>query len=411
MLKRTDKQIYQAIRWEQEKQRSMINLIASENYVSKAVLQAVGSVLTNKYAEGYPGERCYGGCQYVDEVEKIALERACRLFQAEYANVQPHAGSQANMAVYFAMLKPGDRILAMSLRAGGHLTHGRGSNFSGHFYRCYFYSVNRDTEMIDCEEIARIARQVRPHLIICGASAYSRTIDFQAFSQIAREVGSFLMADIAHIAGLVAAGLHPTPVPWSDFVTGTTHKTLRGPRGGLILCQRRYGKAIDNAIFPGLQGGPLVHVIAGKAVCFREAMEPEFNLYQKQVLANAAVLCKGLSLRGYRVVSGGTDNHLFLIDLRGKGLTGLQAEKILERVGIIVNHNTIPYDPLPPAVTSGIRLGTPAVTTRGMKEKEMEQIAEWIDMALKNKDNEKHLKKLERTIRRFARGFPLWPGE
>ncbi|HOL67531.1 MAG TPA: serine hydroxymethyltransferase, partial [bacterium] len=377
MLRKTDLEIYRAIVAEQRKQRSVINLIASENYTSKAVLQAVGSVLTNKYAEGYPGHRCYGGCQYVDVVEALAVKRACQLFGAEHANVQPHAGSQANMAVYFAALKPGDRIMAMNLRAGGHLTHGREANFSGQLYRCCFYNVDRESELIDYEEVARIARRERPHLIICGASSYSRLIDFAAFSRIAREVGALLMADIAHISGLVVAGLHPSPVPWCEFVTSTTHKTLRGPRGGLVLCRQQYAQAIDSAVFPGLQGGPLLHVIAGKAVAFREAMKPEFIRYQRAVVANAARLSKEMAERGYRVVSGGTDNHLFLVDLRKSGLSGLEAERILESVGIVVNHNPIPYDPLPPAVTSGIRLGTAAVTTRGMTEADMVQIAEW----------------------------------
>ncbi|MCM8757251.1 MAG: serine hydroxymethyltransferase, partial [Candidatus Omnitrophica bacterium] len=406
-----DQEIYWRIKQEQEKQRSVINLIASENYVSKAVLQAVGSVMTNKYAEGYPGNRCYGGCQFVDMIEEIAIERARKLFKVEHANVQPHAGSQANMAVYFATLQPGDRILAMNLRAGGHLTHGREANFSGKLYRCFFYNVSRETEKIDYEEVARIARKESPKLIICGASSYPRIIDFAAFARIAQEVGALLMADIAHISGLVATGLHPSPGPWCDFITSTTHKTLRGPRGGMILCRKQYAQAIDSAIFPGLQGGPLLHVIAGKAVAFKEAMSTAFSVYQRQVLNNAFILSKELEKRGYRLVSGGTDNHLFLLDLRKVGLTGLEAEKALERVGIIVNHNPIPYDPLPPSITSGIRLGTAAVTTRGMGENDMVQIAEWIDAALKKREKCQIQQQLSRQIRRFAREFPVQPAD
>lgn len=406
---KVDPEIFKILKKEIEREKKTINLIPSENFVSKAVLKIVGSVFTNKYAEGYPGKRYYGGCEYVDMVEEIARERACKLFNAEHANVQPHSGSQANMAVYFSTLKPGDKILSMNLTSGGHLTHGAPVNFSGMLYNVVFYNVNRETEMIDYEEVREIAHKERPKMIVCGSSAYSRIIDFSKFHQIAKEVNAYLCADIAHIAGLVIANLHPSPVGHADFVTSTTHKTLRGPRGGLILCKKEFSKKIDSTIFPGIQGGPLVHVIAGKAVAFKEAMKSSFIEYQKQIIKNSKKLCKELSDRGYRIVSGGTDNHLMLIDLTEKKLTGLEAQEALQKVGIIVNKNSIPFDTKPPSITSGIRLGTPAVTTRGMKEKEMEIIAEWIDIALSNTGNEKVLKELSKKVRRFAIEFPIYP--
>lgn len=371
-----------AMQQEIHRQKNTIELIASENFVSKAVMAAMGSPLTNKYAEGYPGKRYYGGCSYVDVAENLAIERAKELFGAEHANVQPHSGSQANFAVYFAFLKPGDTILGMNLAHGGHLTHGSPVNVSGVQYHIVSYGVDQETGRIDYDEVERMAKECHPKMIVAGASAYSRIIDFPRFRQIADEVGAILMVDMAHIAGLVAAGLHPSPVPYADVVTTTTHKTLRGPRGGMILCKKEHAKAIDKAIFPGIQGGPLCHVIAAKAVCFYEALQPSFKEYQQQILNNAAALADALMEKGFDIVSGGTDNHLMLVDLRKKEITGKKAEKLLEEVGITCNKNAIPFDPEKPFVTSGIRLGTPAVTTRGMKEEDMRQIADVINKTL-----------------------------
>ncbi len=409
MLSKFDPDIYNALKKEIEKQRNTINLIPSENIVSKNVLKVVGSIFTNKYAEGYPDKRYYGGCKYVDIIERIAIERACKLFDSEHANVQPHSGSQANMAVYFSVLKPGDKILAMDIASGGHLTHGVRVNFSGMLYNPSFYSVDRETELIDYEKVREIALKEKPKIIVCGSSSYSRIIDFEKFYQIAREVNSYLFADIAHIAGLIVAKIHPSPVKFAEFVTSTTHKTLRGPRGGLILCKKEFKEMIDSIIIPGIQGGPLVHVIAGKAVAFKEAMTEKFIEYQKKIVKNCKVLCEELKKRNYRIVSDGTDTHLFVIDLRNKKITGIEAQELLESVGIITNKNLIPFDPLPPSITSGIRIGTPCITSRGMNEKDMVKIAEWIDEALKNKENEKVLKDVRRKVRRFACEFPIYP--
>ncbi|MEK7735926.1 MAG: serine hydroxymethyltransferase, partial [Nitrospirota bacterium] len=378
-LKLSDPDIYRAIQGEIEREKEKIVLIASENYASSAVLEAQGSVFTNKYAEGYPNKRYYGGCEYADIVENLAIERAKELFGAEHVNVQPHSGTQANMAVYFAFLKPGDTILGMNLSHGGHLSHGASVNFSGMLYKSISYGVNKETGYIDYDEVRRLAVKNKPKMILVGASAYSRTLDFKTFSEIAKEAGAYLTADIAHIAGLVAAGIHPSPVPYADFVTTTTHKTLRGPRGGMIMCRAEYAKAIDKMIFPGIQGGPLVHVIAAKAVAFKEALNDGFKEYQKKVIENAKKLADELIKRGFRIISGGTDNHLMLVDLANKGITGKKAEEALDKAGITVNKNSIPYDERPPAITSGMRLGTPCVTTRGMGEAEMTDIAEIID--------------------------------
>ncbi|MCM8804477.1 MAG: serine hydroxymethyltransferase [Candidatus Omnitrophica bacterium] len=409
MLKKFDHEIYYALKKEVEKQRYTINLIPSENIVSKNILKVVGSIFTNKYAEGYPGRRYYGGCKYVDVVEKLAIERACKLFNAEHANVQPHSGSQANMAVYFSVLNPGDKILAMDISSGGHLTHGVKVNFSGMLYKTYFYSVDKETELIDYEKVREIAIREKPKIIVCGSSSYSRIIDFEKFSKIAKEVNAYLLADIAHIAGLIVAKLHPGPVNFCEFITSTTHKTLRGPRGGLILCKNEFKEKIDSSIIPGIQGGPLVHVIAGKAVAFKEAMTKKFIRYQNQIVKNCKVLCEEFKNRNYRIVSNGTDTHMFVIDLRNKKITGLQAQEILEKVGIITNKNLIPFDKLPPSITSGIRVGTPCITSRGMKEKDMIRIVEWIDETLKNRENEKMLKEISKKIRRFASEFPIYP--
>lgn len=382
-VQRVDPEIAQLIGEETSRQRQRVELIASENFVSKAVMAAMGSTLTNKYAEGYPGRRYYGGCEYVDQVETLAIERAKQLFQAGFANVQPHSGSQANFGVYFALLDPGDKILGMSLSAGGHLTHGSKVNVSGKYYTALAYGVSKETGRIDYDEVRRIALEERPKIIVAGASAYSRIIDFAAFRDIADECGAILMVDMAHIAGLVAAGFHPNPVEYADVVTTTTHKTLRGPRGGMILTNREdIAKAVNKSIFPGIQGGPLCHVIAGKAVCFKEAMQPEFKEYQHQIILNARTLADELMRHGFDIVSGGTDNHVMLVDLRPKGITGKEAEKRLEKVHITCNKNAIPFDPQKPTVTSGIRLGTPAVTTRGMKEDDMRVLADIIDKAL-----------------------------
>ncbi len=377
-LENFDSEVFSACNAELTRQRHNIELIASENIVSKAVLLAAGTVLTNKYAEGYPGHRYYGGCQCVDVVEDIARERAKKLFGAEYANVQPHSGANANLAVFFALVQPGDTVMGMNLAHGGHLSHGSPVNISGKYFNIVPYGVADDTEMIDYDEMLKIAKECKPKLIVCGASAYSRVIDFKKVREIADEVGAYMMVDMAHIAGLVAAGLHPSPVPYADVVTTTTHKTLRGPRGGLILCREELGKAIDKAVFPGTQGGPLMHIIAAKAVAFGEALKPEFKAYQEQIAKNAAVLSKALLDKGFNIVSGGTDNHLMFIDLRPFGITGKEFEKRLDEVHITVNKNAIPNDPEKPFVTSGIRVGTPAVTSRGFKEAEMEMIADWM---------------------------------
>lgn len=383
-LKSVDPEVYEAIQDEVARENKKIILIASENVSSMAVLEAQGCVMTNKYAEGYPRRRYYGGCEYVDVVEELAISRAKAIFGAEHVNVQPHSGTQANMGVYFAVLKPGDTIMGMDLSHGGHLSHGSRVNFSGIFYNVASYGVSRETGMIDYDEVKRIALERRPRMIIIGASAYSRTIDFKRFHEIAKEAGAYTLADIAHIAGLIAAGVHPSPFPYTDFVTTTTHKTLRGPRGGMIMCKEEYAKLIDKSIFPGIQGGPLMHVIAAKAVALREAMMPEFRDYQAQIVANAKRLAEGLINKGYNLVSGGTDNHLMLVDLRSKGITGKDAEAALDVSGITVNKNTVPFDDKPPAITSGIRIGTPVMTTRGMKEREMDKIVEYIDRVLTN---------------------------
>lgn len=405
-LAATDPEIFRWIREEHRRQRETLELIASENFTSAAVLEAMGSALTNKYAEGYPGRRYYGGCQFVDEVEELARRRACALFGAEHANVQPHSGAQANMAVYFATLQPGDTILGMDLAHGGHLTHGSPVNFSGQLYRVVAYGVDPETERIDYDQVARLAREHRPKLIVVGASAYPRVIDFARFRAIADEVGAKVMVDMAHIAGLVAGGEHPNPVPFAEFVTSTTHKTLRGPRGGFVLCRAGEAKALDKAVFPGMQGGPLMHVIAAKAVCFHEAAQPAFRAYARQVVANARALAETLAAEGLRLVSGGTDNHLVLVDLRPLGVTGREAEQVLERVGITVNKNAIPFDPQPPMVTSGIRLGTPALTTRGMGEAEMREIGQLIAAVLRHRDEPAQLERLADRVRELARAFP-----
>jgi len=405
LVKDTDPEIAEAIKNELKRQQNKIELIASENFVSIAVMAAMGSPLTNKYAEGYPHKRYYGGCEYIDVVESIAIERAKKLFGAEHANVQPHSGAQANMAVYFAVLNPGDTILGMNLSHGGHLTHGSPVNFSGKLYNIVSYGVDPETETIDYDEVLRLAKEHRPKLILAGASAYPRVIDFKKFREIADEVGAYLMVDMAHIAGLVAAGLHPSPVEYADFVTTTTHKTLRGPRGGLILCKEKYAKLIDKSIFPGIQGGPLEHVIAAKAVALKEAMTEEFKNYQIQILKNAKALSSRLMERGFRLVSGGTDNHLILIDLRNKGITGKDAEKRLDSLNITCNKNAIPFDTQSPMVTSGIRLGTPAVTTRGFKEEDMIEVADIIHDALTNSDTDDNI--LQR-VKALCEKYPLY---
>lgn len=394
-LKKVDLEVYNEITNELQRQRNKIELIASENFASKAVMEAMGSYLTNKYAEGYPGARYYGGCEYVDVVENLARERAKKLFGAEHVNVQPHSGAQANMAVYQAVLKPGDTVLGLSLAHGGHLTHGSKVNSSGKLYNFIAYGVKEETGTIDYEEVEKLAIEHKPKLIVTGASAYARTINFKKFREIANKVDSMLMVDMAHIAGLVATGLHPNPVEYADFVTTTTHKTLRGPRGGMILCKEEYAKAIDKAVFPGIQGGPLMHVIAAKAVCFKEALEPEFKTYQEQVVKNASCLANNLKEHGFKLVSDGTDNHLILIDLRNKHITGKELETRLDNVGITVNKNAIPFDPEKPAITSGIRIGTPAVTTRGFKEGEMEKIANLINETVENYETKKEWIKQE----------------
>ncbi|NPB10041.1 MAG: serine hydroxymethyltransferase [Thermodesulfobacteria bacterium] len=408
-LKEVDPKIHDLIGQELARQTGQLEMIASENFASPAVMEAEGSVLMNKYAEGYPGRRYYGGCEIVDQVEELAIERLKVLFGAEYANVQPHSGTQANMAVYFAMLEPGDTILSMNLSHGGHLSHGSPVNFSGRLYKVVHYGVSRETETIDYDEVRQLALEHRPQMIVAGASAYPRVIDFEAFRMIADEVGAMLMVDMAHIAGLVAAGIHPSPVPFAEFVTSTTHKTMRGPRGGFILAKERFARVIDKTVFPGIQGGPHMNIIAAKAVCFEEALAPEFKTYQQQVVANARALAQVLAQAGFRLISGGTDNHLILVDLTGHGLTGAEAEEALEKAGITVNKNAIPFDPLPPKVTSGIRIGTPAVTTRGLKEKEIEMVGDWMVAVLRDHQNESLLKDIRAKVRRLCEEFPLYP--
>ncbi|MEA3368745.1 MAG: serine hydroxymethyltransferase [Candidatus Ratteibacteria bacterium] len=407
-LIKVDPEIFRAIKEETEREANKLELIASENFASEAVLEAQGSVMTNKYAEGYPRRRYYGGCEFVDRAEELAIERARKLFGAEHANVQPHSGSQANMAVYFSVLKFGDTVLGMDLSHGGHLTHGSPVNFSGKFYKFISYGVDKKTEQIDFDSLGRLALEHQPKMIVVGASAYSRILDFKAFRKIADLVGAVVMADIAHIAGLIAAGLHPNPVPYAEFVTTTTHKTLRGPRGGMILCREKYAKAIDKMIFPGIQGGPLMHTIAAKAVAFQEALSPEFKEYQQQILKNAASLAGQMKRNGFRVVSGGTDNHLFLIDLTPQDLTGKDAEAALDRAGIIVNKNTIPFETRSPFVTSGLRIGTPALTIRGMKEKEMRRIGDWIGAVLKDLHNEALIGQIKGEVEKLCQKFPLY---
>ncbi len=406
-LRKVDPEIYDAIKAEEKRQRENIELIASENFTSRAVMEAQGSCLTNKYAEGYPKKRWYGGCENVDTAEQLAIDRALRLFGAEHANVQPHSGAQANMAVYFSVLKPGDKILAMNLAHGGHLTHGHPANFSGKFYTVSQYGVNEKTEQIDYDALQKQAEEVRPAMITAGASAYPRIIDFPRLRQIANSVGALLFVDMAHISGLVAGGQHPSPVPHAQFVTTTTHKSLRGPRGGIVLCTKEFAKQIDATVFPGVQGGPLMHVIAAKAVCFHEALQPTFRDYQRQVVVNAKALAAGLAKHGYRIVSGGTDNHLMLVDLRPKDLNGKDAQETLDRAGITVNKNAIPFDTSSPFKPGGIRVGTPAVTTRGMKEEEMLEISDLIAEALQNRANESALNRVREKVRDMTRRFPL----
>ena len=409
-LCQTDPEIAGILEEEYRRQNSQIELIASENFTSPAVMAAMGSVLTNKYAEGYPGRRYYGGCEVVDKAEELARERAKKLFGCEHVNVQPHAGSQANMAVYFSVLDPGDTILAMSLTEGGHLTHGSPVNFSGKLYNIVPYGVRRDTETIDFDQVRDLAKKHHPKMIVCGASAYPRVIDAAKFREIADEVGAMVMFDIAHIAGLVAAGVHPNPIPHCDFVTTTTHKTLRGPRGGMVMCREAYAKKVDSAVFPGMQGGPLMHVIAAKAVAFGEALRPEFKTYQKAIVANCKRLAEGLLVRGFRLVSGGTDNHLLLLDLTNKGVTGKEAQIALDRAGITANKNTIPFETKSPMVTSGVRMGTAAVTTRGFGLEEMDRIAGWIDRVIAHTGDEEELTKVRAEITELCASKPLYPG-
>ncbi|MBO8137824.1 MAG: serine hydroxymethyltransferase [Desulfotomaculum sp.] len=407
-LAETDPELYRAIAKEIDRQRSTIELIASENFVSRAVMEAQGSVLTNKYAEGYPGKRYYGGCEFVDIAEELARERLKELFGAEHVNVQPHSGANANFAVYLALLKPGDTILGMNLAHGGHLTHGSPVNVSGKYFNIVAYGVDKETHRINYDEVRELALKYRPKMIVAGASAYPREIDFEKMAAIAEEAGAYLMVDMAHIAGLCAAGLHMNPVPYADVVTTTTHKTLRGPRGGAILCKEKYAKEIDKAVFPGSQGGPLMHVIAAKAAAFGEALKPEFKEYQQRIVNNAKALAAALKDRGFNLVSGGTDNHLMLVDLRANGVTGKEAEKLLENVNVTVNKNAIPYDPEKPFVTSGIRLGTPAVTSRGMKEEDMEVIADIIDKAINRKDDPEAVEKAKMQAGELCKKYPLY---
>ena len=407
-LQTTDPQVYAAIDAEEERQRNKLLLIASENFASPAVLAAQGSLMTNKYAEGYPGKRYYGGCQHVDTVEELAIQRCKQIFGAEHVNVQPHSGSQANMAAYLSVLKPGDTILGMDLAQGGHLTHGSKVNFSGMIFRAFSYGVDRQTETIDYDAVRKLAEDCRPRMIVVGASAYARTLDFPKFEAIAKGVGAYLMVDMAHIAGLIAAGLHPNPIPYADFVTTTTHKTLRGPRGGVVMCKAEHAKAVDKFVFPGMQGGPLMHVIAAKAVAFKEALSPAFKRYQQQVIANARVMAQGLLDRGYKIVSGGTDTHLMLVNLTHKGITGKEADAALDTAGIIVNKNAVPYDEKPPAVASGIRLGTPIVSTRGMKEAEMKEIVDLVDRVLQHRHDTAVLEQIRGQAKALCSRFPIF---
>ena len=407
-LQATDPEVYAAIDAEEERQRNKLLLIASENFASPAVLAAQGSLMTNKYAEGYPGKRYYGGCQHVDQVEDLAIQRCKQIFGAEHVNVQPHSGSQANMAAYLSVLKPGDTILGMDLAQGGHLTHGSKVNFSGMIFRAFSYGVDRQSETIDIDAVRKLAEECRPRMIVVGASAYARTLDFPKFQAIAQSVGAYLMVDIAHIAGLIAAGLHPNPIPYADFVTTTTHKTLRGPRGGVVMCKAEHAKAVDKFVFPGMQGGPLMHVIAAKAVAFKEALSPPFKRYQQQVVANARVLAQGLLERVYKIVSGGTDTHLMLVNLTNKGITGKEADAALDAAGIIVNKNAVPYDEKPPAVASGIRLGTPIVSTRGMKEAEMREIVALVDRVLQHRQDPGVLEEVRSQAKALCSRFPIF---
>jgi glycine hydroxymethyltransferase len=409
-LRESDPAVWQAIEDERQRETEKIVLIASENYASPAVLEAQGSVLTNKYAEGYPGHRYYGGCDYADVVEQLAIDRAKKLFGMDHVNVQPHSGSSANMTVYFAAVKPGDTVLGMKLTHGGHLTHGAKASFSGKLYNSVSYGVRREDGLIDFNEVESLAKEHRPKMIVVGASAYPRVIDFKAFREIADKVGAVLMADIAHIAGLVAVGLHPSPAPYADFVTTTTHKTLRGPRGGLTMCRQEFAKAVDKVVFPGLQGGPLMHVIAAKAVSFKEAMEPEFREYQEQVIKNARALAAGLTSRGFELFSGGTDNHLMLVDLTNKGVTGQEAETALDLAGITLNKNGIPFDQKPPTITSGIRIGTPIVTTRGMKEAEMDNIAALVAEVIDNIKDPGVIARVAEKAKALATSYPIFEG-
>ena len=409
-LQSVDPQIFDAIRGELHRQAVGLELIAAENYVSEAVLIAQGSVMTNKYAEGYPAQRYYAGCEFVDTAERLAIERATHIFGAEHANVQPHSGTQANMAVYFAVLKPGDTLLALDLAHGGHLSHGAAKSFSGALYRCASYGVRRDTERLDMDQVRDIAREQRPQMIVTGASAYPRFIDYAAFADIAHEVGAYLLADIAHVAGLIAAGLHPSPVPHADFVTLTTHKTMRGPRGGIILCPKEYAAKIDSSLFPGIQGGPLMHTIAGKAVALGEALHGGFQNYQQHILANCQALLAQLQHRGHRIVTGGSDNHLFLVDLRGLDMTGRRACTLLDEAGITLNQNLIPFDPRGARQTSGIRIGTPALTTRGMAEPQMLRIADWIDQVLRHPDDDALRPRIRHEVEDLCRQFPIYTG-
>ena len=407
-LKKIDPEVYNAILNETKRQAFKLELIASENFVSYAVMEAMGSVMTNKYAEGYPGKRYYGGCEFVDVVENLARDRAKQLFGCEHVNVQPHSGSQANMGVYFSVLNPGDTILGLNLSRGGHLTHGHPVNFSGRFFKVVPYGVSKETETIDYDELLKIAQEHKPQMIIAGASAYPRELDFKKFREIADKVGAYFMADIAHIAGLIIAGLHQSPIPYADFVTTTTHKTLRGPRGGMIMCKEKFAKELDKVVMPGIQGGPLMHVIAAKAVAFKEALKPEFKEYQKQIVKNAKTMAEALKNYGYHVVSGGTDTHLMLLSFIEKKLTGKEIEKALEKAGMTVNKNTVPFDPQTPFITSGIRIGTPAVTTRGMKEKEMKIIAEFIHRVISNLGNEKIYQEVGEEVKDLCQKFPLY---
>lgn len=407
-LKEVDPEVYEAILGETKREANNLELIASENFVSEAVLEAMGSVMTNKYSEGYPKKRYYGGCEFMDVVENLARDRAKELFGCEHVNVQPHSGSQANMGVYFCVLKPGDTMLGLNLSHGGHLTHGHPVNFSGKFFNVVPYGVNKETEVIDYDELEKIAKEAKPKMIIAGASAYPREMDFAKFKEIAFEVGAYLMVDIAHIAGLIVAGIHQSPIPYADFVTTTTHKTLRGPRGGMIMCKKKFAKELDREIMPGIQGGPLMHIISAKAVAFKEAKKPDFKEYQQQIVRNAKALAKELVNLGYHVVSGGTDTHLLLLSFIERNLTGKVVEEALEKAGITVNKNTVPFDPQKPFITSGIRIGTPAVTTRGMKEQEMEKIAYWIDKVISNLGDEDLYQRIKEEVLELCNEFPLY---